>query len=184
MLLALRSSRSLLVCSSGFSDSPVRYHRRARFISECGSASITDEDDRVAFREQTSKKARASGVHAEVEARKNLLKDSMRDRHPMGGSVLGQVHIDIAKYHELQRFSEPGVEDYDKEAALFHLRAAADCGNLEAVITIARVALDLPHDVLPDLNSAHIEGEVNLINFGLDYMHLVSNLLLNAKWNK
>ncbi len=44
-------------------------------------------------------------------------------------SVLGNVHLDLARYHELCRFTEDGT--YDKGAALFHLRCAADCGVIQ-----------------------------------------------------
>ena len=87
-----------------------------------------------------------------------------------GGSVLGQIHLDMAKYHEIQRFTKPEQEGYDKEAALFHLRHAADCGNLDAIITMARVALQLPHDVLTDLT---LDETIETTDIGLDYMHSV-----------
>ena len=65
---------------------------------------------------------------------------------------MGQIHLDLAKYHESQRFTEPDSTGCDREAALYHLRHASDCGNLEAIIiTMARIALNLPLDVLPDL---------------------------------
>ena len=43
-------------------------------------------------------------------------------------SVLGQIHLDLAKYHESCRFD---TDQMDKEAAVFHLKAAADCGNIQ-----------------------------------------------------
>ena len=153
--------------------------RRPRFISESGSASITDEADRIAFRELADKRARPSGLQAEVEARKKMRdfdEGGGETRRRTGGSVLGQIHLDLAKYHEVQRFAKAEVEEYDKEAALYHLRAAAYCDNLEAIITMARVGLDLPHDVLPDLNASHLGcSDAEHVNIGLDYMHLVSN---------
>jgi elongation factor 2 kinase len=60
--------------------------------------------------------------------------------------------LDLAKYHELGRFSPEGSEDvYDHEAAMFHLRHAADLGILEAIIAMSQVYLGLPHDILSDI---------------------------------
>ena len=115
---------------------------------------------------------------AEMEARKLLWEkedcddeaESVNTGYRTGGSVLGQIHLDMAKYHEMQRFTKPDQEGYDKEAALFHLRHAADCGNLEAIITMARVALQLPHDVLTDLS---LDESNENTDIGLDYMNSV-----------
>ena len=71
----------------------------------------------------------------------------------------------------MQRFTEPDSTGYDREAALYHLRHASDCGNLEAIITMARIALNLPHDVLPDLALEETDQNIDL---GVDYMRTVS----------
>lgn len=75
----------------------------------------------------------------------------------------------------MQRFTQPEQEGYDKEAALYHLKHAADCGNLEAIITMARVALQLPHDVLTDLE---MEETLENTDMGMDYMHTVRKRLV------
>lgn len=118
---------------------------------------------------------------AEVEARKRLWEAAEegedgeeRQKQRTGGSVLGQIHLDLAKYHEMQRFTEPDSTGYDRKAALYYLRHAADCGHLEAIITMARVALNLPHDVLPDLC---LEETVENADLGVDYMRTVCYLL-------
>ena len=123
------------------------------------------------------RKARSTCVMAEMKARKKLWEeDNCKEEEDnkslqyTGGSVLGQIHLDLAKYHEMQRFTKPDQEGYDKEAALFHLRHAADCGNLEAIITMARVALQLPHDVLTDLS---LDESNENTDIGLDYMNSV-----------
>ena len=122
------------------------------------------------------KRARPTSVSAEIKCRRQLHAEADIDgedaRKRTGGSVLGQIHLDLAKYHEMQRFTEPGTEEgYDRDAALYHLRQAADCDHLEAIITMARVALRLPHDVLPDLSMEC--GNRDNVNTGLHYMHLV-----------
>lgn len=43
-----------------------------------------------------------------------------------------QVHLQLAKYHEACRFTDDGV--YDKDAAFFHLKAAADCNVVVALV--------------------------------------------------
>ena len=60
-----------------------------------------------------------------------------------------QVHHDLAKYHEIGRFALDGNEDLiDWESALFHEENAADLGIPEAITTMAKIYLHLPHDVL------------------------------------
>nr|CAH0112923.1 unnamed protein product [Daphnia galeata] len=163
--------------ASNHNDSDSVPRRRPRLFSEASSGSVSksDEADRVAFRLSIDKKTRSSCVVAEVEARKKLLETEEEDvedlderrKQKTGGSVLGQIHLDLAKYHEMQRFTEPDSTGYDREAALYHLRHASDCGNLEAIITMARIALNLPHDVLPDLALEETDQNIDL---GVDYM--------------
>lgn len=61
-----------------------------------------------------------------------------------------QIHLDLAKYHELNRFVKEN-EPFDKEAAIYHLSQAAKCGCLEAIKTMAQLHLGLPHDTLPGI---------------------------------
>lgn len=68
-----------------------------------------------------------------------------------GGSILGQIHLELAKYHEMCRFVLPGDDNYNRKAAFYHLKHAADCGQLEAIICISRMYLQLPHDIMVDL---------------------------------
>ena len=131
----------------------------------------------VLYRLSIDNKARASCVLAEMEARKKLweAEEECEDRDERqqqrtGGSVLGQIHLDLAKYHEMQRFTQPDSTGYDRKAALYYLRHAADCGHLEAIITMARIALQLPHDVLPDLC---LEENDQNADMGVDYMRTV-----------
>lgn len=82
-------------------------------------------------------------------------------------SILGQIHIDLARYHELGRFVELDSElkemldgnqndarapiKYDKQSAIFHLDIARKCGILEAVLTSAHIVLGLPHELLKEV---------------------------------
>jgi elongation factor 2 kinase len=90
------------------------------------------------------------------------------------GSVLGQVHLDMCRYHELGRFSDEGTEPgvYDKAAAWFHLEIAANCGVLEAILTCARIFLGLPHDLLEEFT---VEPDENSEDRGLDWMEMAAN---------
>lgn len=45
------------------------------------------------------------------------------------------------------RFVEDN-QDFDQKAAMFHLRQAADLGIKEALSNIAKMYLQLPHDIL------------------------------------
>ena len=98
--------------------------RRQRFLTEQTSESY--ELDLKSFQEKIEQKARPSNLKAEIERKVNH-----------DDSILGQVHLSLAKYHEVCRFSTDGT--YDREAALFHLKAAADCGIVVAIVALARM---------------------------------------------
>lgn len=110
--------------------------QRRRLMTEL---SDNNENELLSFQEILRKKARPSNLSAEV------LRYSNHD-----DSILGQVHLYLAKYHELCRFTEDGT--YDKEAALFHLRAAADCGIITAIVSLARMYCGMPHDILSEVS--------------------------------
>ena len=61
------------------------------------------------------RKARSTCVTAEMKARKKVweeenCKDDKSENNHTGGSVLGQIHLDMAKYHEMQRFTKADQE--------------------------------------------------------------------------
>ncbi|XP_076442554.1 eukaryotic elongation factor 2 kinase-like isoform X2 [Babylonia areolata] len=151
-------------------DSP-GYRPRRRCISETtteSEGSITegdhakndcDEEERRLFSEALKKAHRPSCVNMELDFRRlsNLI---------IGESVLGQIHHAMAKYHEMGRFSvEEG--DVDWEAALFHEEHAAQLGVVEATITLARLYLGLPRDVLV---SCSVQPSTENTDVGVDYM--------------
>jgi hypothetical protein len=47
------------------------------------------------------------------------------------------------------RFLLDPNDEYDAEAAYFHLKQAADLGVRDALINLAKIYLHLPHDILP-----------------------------------
>ena len=59
------------------------------------------------------------------------------------------MHHDLAKYHELGRFTaKDDDQNIDWAAALFHETVAANLGVMEAIITIAKIHLGHQPDVL------------------------------------
>jgi len=84
-------------------------------------------------------------------------------------SILGQVHLDLAKYHETCRFDE---EEMDTESALFHLKAAADCNNLIACTALSQILCGMLNDILPALTKDDAASffPCQLEDIGLDYM--------------
>lgn len=76
--------------------------------------------------------------------------------------------MDLAKYHEICRFTEDGT--YDKVAALFHLRCAAECGLVAAITALAKMYCGLPHDdVLTEVEPPE-EDEEEKKKIGFYYM--------------
>ncbi|CAL4159843.1 unnamed protein product, partial [Meganyctiphanes norvegica] len=134
---------------------PARHH----FFSECESDSTTFKNNEK-FSERMQRKSRPSHILGEIDHRemlKVLEEERQRENQQCdtkkkitGGSVLGKMHLELAKYHELNRFVEDNQE-YDREAALYHVEASARCGDLQAMLTLARLHLSLPHDILPDV---------------------------------
>ena len=56
-----------------------------------------------------------------------------------------QVHLEFAKCNEIGRFTN---NEPQMDCAMFHLEQAAACGDLQALITMAEINLQLPHDIL------------------------------------
>ena len=137
---------------------------RIRLATEILHSSPSESDHLKAFQENVRIKSRATNL--EEEKKRNIDFDE---------SILGMVHFELAKYHEMCRFSENGV--YDKRTALFHLKAAADCGIVAAIVNVSKICCDLPHDILVDVtkddSSADDEEDAKII--GLDYMERAAN---------
>ncbi|CAB4066841.1 EEF2K [Lepeophtheirus salmonis] len=94
--------------------------RRKRYFSECSEDSgiRTKELDKI-FVHNAKPSCIVNGIESE------------------GNLILGQVHLDLALYHEVCRFvKDETVSEYDKPTALFHLRAAADCGDYLMIFSL------------------------------------------------
>ncbi|XP_032699836.1 eukaryotic elongation factor 2 kinase isoform X2 [Lontra canadensis] len=69
----------------------------------------------------------------------------------IGKSILGKVHLAMARYHEGGRFCEKD-EEWDRDSAIFHLEHAADLGELEAIVGLGLMCCQLPHHILADVS--------------------------------
>ncbi|KAI1895970.1 hypothetical protein AGOR_G00089990 [Albula goreensis] len=81
-------------------------------------------------------------------------------------SILGKVHLAMVRYHEAGRFSEKD-EEWDRNAAMYHLERAAMCGELEAIVALGQCYLQLPHHVLPEVT---VEDTENNRKRGFQYL--------------
>lgn len=144
-------------------DSPV-HPSRFRCMSESDSqSSMTADEERVMFQKMAEQRARPSCVALEKDLRKlqNL---------KIGDSILGKVHHEMAKYHEIGRFiigddKNPG--DVDWESAVYHEEHAAELGELEAIVTMAKLHLNLERDVLVNCTVEQTEENKDK---GIQYM--------------
>ncbi|XP_054722054.1 eukaryotic elongation factor 2 kinase-like isoform X2 [Uloborus diversus] len=139
--------------------------RRRRCESEC---SITDENEMVEFSQLVARQSRPSCVQNAEQLIE--LRESNENKN-FGNSVLGYIHMDLIKYHEMGRFT-PESQEYDHDAAFYHLKQAACCSNLEAVNLIAKIYLQIPHDLLCDIT---VPETAENFEIGMDYMKQAAN---------
>merc|ERR1711990_30763 len=136
-----------------------------------GGGEEEEEQERLSTHQGGSRPLRVSRpscVSAEMVERRasSMVEDN---------SVLGLIHLDLAKYHETCRFD---ADVQDIASALFHLRAAADCGNMQALVAIAQIYTGRPNDILPAITqldaSEHEPGNVE--DVGLDFLETSARL--------
>jgi len=82
-------------------------------------------------------------------------------------STLGKVHLELCKYHEVGRFLENENQEFDAEAAFFHLKQAAELNVKDALVNLAKIYLQLPRDILP---SYSVEENDENLALGFEYM--------------
>ena len=82
------------------------------------------------------------------------------------------MHHEVAKYHELARFTNED-SDIDWDAALYHEVMAADLGIMEAIITVAKIHLGQQPDILA--NCTVPQNEENKRK-GFEYLELAADL--------
>ena len=89
---------------------------------------------------------RPSAVTAELsEEYSHRLRDFQ-----MFESILGKVHIELCKYHEIGRFLLDETDQPDHESAFFHMQQAARLGELDSLCNLAKIYMGLPRDLLPE----------------------------------
>ncbi|XP_062330186.1 eukaryotic elongation factor 2 kinase isoform X2 [Osmerus eperlanus] len=95
---------------------------------------------------------RPSCVAVEMERLNSLLLDKK-----IGQSILGKVHLAMVRYHEGGRFCDK-EEAWDQNSAMYHLERAAMCGELEAIVALGQCYLQLPHQILSDIELEDTRG--------------------------
>ena len=152
--------------SPGSPPSPMAMTRRARFISESEESTpgtLTMEEERKNFQQALERMRRPTSIAFELNRMQNLVNRKIND------STLGQIHHDLAKYHELGRFAKEG-EECDMQAALYHESQAAELGVMEAILTMARLHLGMQRDVL-----VNFELENTDKSKGAEFMEMAAN---------
>ncbi|XP_052262104.1 eukaryotic elongation factor 2 kinase-like isoform X2 [Dreissena polymorpha] len=150
---------------------------RLRFCSESES-SVTSvqnssyhdghphmEEEMRNFQLQMQQRHRPSCVALEKDLRQTNLALKYND------SALGKIHHEMAKYHEVGRFCDKDTENIDWDSALFHEIQAAELGELEAILTMAKLYLGQERDVLINCVIKDVEENVDQ---GMDYMVLAA----------
>ncbi|XP_070707912.1 eukaryotic elongation factor 2 kinase isoform X4 [Pempheris klunzingeri] len=122
------------------------HHRYQRHYSESDEDSVRrlTEEKWSFYHSSRAHIHRPSCVATEVERLNTLLQKKI------GQSILGKVHLAMVRYNEAGRFCEKN-EQWDQDAAMFHLERAALCGELEAIVALGQCCLQLPHHILPDV---------------------------------
>lgn len=142
--------------------------RRTRFYSESSdsnTSSITEEEERMRFHQAFNHQTRPSCFAHEFNFRQNKVNRSTDD------SILGQIHHEMAKYHEIGRLIVEEGDEPDRESALYHEQHAAELGVMEAILTMAYLHLDMQRDFLVNIN---FEPTLENIARGVDYMSVAA----------
>ncbi|VDK50475.1 unnamed protein product [Cylicostephanus goldi] len=185
-----------------YNQSSERPLRSESCSSSLGSSSrITRDTEKEEYWVDARRKSVPAGVLSAMEV-EQLTESSKLTQNV---SILGQIHLDMARYHEIGRFLPEKTDeekhaiplsnldtdisswddsvDYDKESAYFHLDIARRCGVLEAVVTVAQMAYRLPHDLLKDVGDDRIlveNGEeredFNREEFGFELMETAAEM--------
>uniref|UniRef100_A0A915Q240 Alpha-type protein kinase domain-containing protein n=1 Tax=Setaria digitata TaxID=48799 RepID=A0A915Q240_9BILA len=174
---------------------------KSRYTSSCSSNLFdsveTEEAEREAYWLEKRKFSRPAGLLSESQV-KELSEYSQKIHNT--NCILGQIHLDLARYHELGHFvgklavvcSEKeniySVEDYknkkdpenytgyDKDAAFYHLNIARRCGILEAIITMAKMAFGLPHELLKEVVCEEVWENDDFEGTGFELMECAADM--------
>jgi hypothetical protein len=148
--------------------SPVHSAPQSSYSFIVGSPNAFDTED--VFKILNSSAFRKSRPSRVLDERNAILNsDSQYARESVIGvweSILGKVHFEMCKYHEIGRFATNN-DDIDFISAFFHLEQAANLGLMDAIINVAKIYMQLPHDILPDYK---VDDTVENYDKGFDYM--------------
>jgi len=159
---------------------------RNRNESCCLDSAFSNDEALSFFNSRNANKQRPSCVMAEknyIAHKKDHLEEEDEDEDECYSSIrnrfdfldeeestLGKIHLELCKYHEMGRFLTSEIEEFNQEAAFFHLKQAANLGVIEALNNTAKIYLQLPHDILPNF-----QVEVSLLNdFHLIKIHFIN----------
>jgi elongation factor 2 kinase len=143
--------------------------RRIRAESSCLDSAFSLEEAKNYFSSRMLRK-RASNVHAEQShlTLNNKLRHQQNDLveeedvdERESESILGKVHLELCKYHEQGRFLANENDEFDQEAAFFHLKQAANLGVVEALINFAKIHLNLPCELLSNYQVKNSDADSN-----------------------
>lgn len=152
-----------------FSPSLGRCNRQ-RFFSESEdsvSLSRVEDEYRLQFELENHEKARPACVEHEMKLR------NLQAVRKISDSVLGQIHHELGKYHEMGRFCDKkNMDEADMEAAIFHERFAAELGVKEASMTLACVYFDLPREIMVNIS---LEKTEKNLKKGVEYMLMAAD---------
>ncbi|VDK67551.1 unnamed protein product [Onchocerca ochengi] len=165
-------------------------------LSSCSSR-MTREAEREAYWFEKRKLSRPAGLLSESKI--NELSEFSQKIHGTN-CILGQIHLDLARYHELGQFVDKStfvcseIEniystkdygnkknagnyiDYDKDAAFYHLDIARRCGVLEAIITMAKMAFGQSHELLKEVICEEVWENDDLQGTGFELMECAANM--------
>lgn len=147
-----------------FVEPPIMFRPRRCMISESENDTLDKEDERNAFSMAMQKNHRASCIAEEINKLqlRRLTQQFSGIKDKGSESLLGTIHLDLAKYHEGSRFClDDGKRDM--AACYFHVEQAARLGVMEAIMTLARLHLGLPREVLCEFDDENFSA-------GLEWM--------------
>lgn len=170
------SSKPIPISTSAPKPIPMKHsfgHQRLRCESSCLDSGFSIDEAMNMFQAKRLGKLRPSCVNSQKDFihRHNDSDDYMPsnglDDEEEHESILGKVHLELCKYHEMGRFLTDENDQFDISAALFHLKQAADLGIDEAIVNLAKIYLQLPHDIL---SSYQVDETDENLRIGFDYM--------------
>ncbi|KAL3981429.1 Alpha-kinase family protein [Acanthocheilonema viteae] len=203
----MAKTRFISSCASNLFDSAdsemkerIHHDPQSGSLSSCSARMtrhITQEAEREAYWCERRKFSRPAGLLSELQF-KELSEFSQKIRGT--NCILGQIHLDLARYHELGQFVEKpafvcsekenvystnscenkknkdNYIEYDKNAAFYHLDIARRCGVLEAISTMAKMAFGQSHELLKEVVCEEVWENDDLEGTGFELMECAADM--------